>query len=229
MPDLNTRYTQVPRATLWLVEGDEFLMGSEEPGEGPPFVIEVGSFYISKGVITNEQYAAFRPEHVRSPLASGDDDPAVGVSFVDAAAYCDWYAQLSRKRFRLPTEAEWEFACRGRTTSRCFFGNSQADADLFVWHRNNSGGHCHAIESAHANPMGLHEMLGNVWEWTASLYRPYPIVEGDGRDEREAPGPRMLRGGSFRSDLSEIGSAVRRAEDPEARHDDVGFRIVRAL
>jgi formylglycine-generating enzyme required for sulfatase activity len=192
------RYTQVPRATLWLVEGGEIELDGQ--------VVEVGSIYIGKATITNEQLEAYAPGRARSPLSPGDDDPAAGVAFEEAAAYCDWYAKLAKKPFRLPTEAEWEHTCRGGTRTRYFFGDDPGKADRYVWHQGNSGGHAHGAESTRANPAGVHEMLGNVWEWTSS---------------------RVLRGGSFRTPIEEMGCAVRRTEP--ASLDDVGFRIVRSL
>jgi formylglycine-generating enzyme required for sulfatase activity len=203
------RYTQVPRATLWLVQGGELLLGSDDdPGASPSSLVEVGSFYIGKGPITNEQFEAFSPSYQRAPSSPGNDHPAVSVTFQEAVGYCEWYSQLSRKRFRLPTEEEWEFACRGGTRGRYFFGNDLTAADPFVWHRDNSDGVSHPVETKRANPAGVHDMLGLVWEWTSGG---------------------TLRGGSYRSGIAEIGSAVRRAADPETGADDVGFRIVRSL
>lgn len=194
------RYTQVPRPTLWLVQGGEVVRDGA--------LVEVGSFYIGKATVTNQQYEAYASGYPRSPLSPSNDHPAVGVSLADALGYCEWYSQLSGKRFRLPSEAEWELACSGSATTRYFFGDDPAAADPYVWHQANSGGHCQPVESSRANPVGLHEMLGNVWQWTASG---------------------ALRGGSYRTALADIGSAVRRLESPHARLDDVGFRIVRSL
>ena len=78
-----------------------------------------------------------------------------------------------------------------------------------------------------ANAFGLYGMLGGVWEWTSSLYLPYPVVAGDGRDDAGHDGPRVLRGGSFRIHRNELGCGVRRPAAPDTRQDDVGFRIVR--
>jgi formylglycine-generating enzyme len=221
-------YTRYERSTLWLVRGGEPSIGGEEPDAQPVFEAEVAPFYISKAPLTNVQYEVFATEHVRAGHSSGDDDPAVGVSFHDAQAYCDWYSERTGKAFRLPTEVEWEHAAKADTDESVWYRDA-ADAERFVWHAGNSDGRLHAVEGKRGNPFGLYELLGSVWEWTASRYRPYPVIAGDGRDERGGDERRVLRGGSFRSALDELTCSLRRGEAPSACLDDVGFRIVRSL
>lgn len=184
------RYTHVPRTILWLVRGDAGI----EP------------FYIGKAPITNEQYEAYAPDYRRAPVSPGDRDAAVGVTLDEARGYADWYARVSKKTMRLPTEAEWELACRGGTTSRWFFGDDPAAGDPYLWDARNSEGRLGRWDALKPNPAGLHAMLGGVWEWTA---------EG------------TLRGGSFRGDREDWDCGTSRAVDPGHRADDVGFRIVR--
>ena len=221
-------YTRYERSTLWLVRGGDCLVGGEEPDAQPEFEAEVGAFYISKAPLTNLQYEVFRPDHVRAAHGPGDDDPAVGITFHDAQAYCDWYSERTGKAFRLPTEVEWEHAAKAETDEAVWFRGPK-DAERFVWHAGNSEGKLHPIESKRANPFGLFDVLGTVWEWTSSRYAPYPVTPGDGRDARDAEVPRVLRGGSFRSPLAELTCSLRRSASPDLRADDVGFRIVRSL
>ena len=221
-------YTRYERSTLWLVRGGEFLMGGDEPDAQPSFEAEVGAFYISKAPLTNLQYEVFQPNHVRATHSAGDDHPAVGITFHDAQAYCDWYSDRTGKAFRLPTEAEWEHAAKSETDEAVWY-RDLSDAERFVWHRENSDGVLHPIESKRANPFGLYEMLGTVWEWTSSKYRPYPVTPGDERDARGGAEARVLRGGSFRCALEQLTCSLRRGESPDARLDDAGFRIVRSL
>lgn len=222
MPRLEESYTRHPRPILWLVRGGTVLLGGAGGDTEPAFAADVGPFYLSKEPVTNRQYEAFDPDSPRSPASPGDDDPATGRSFDDARAFCAWYARVSRKPIRLPTEVEWEYACRAGTSTRFFFGDDAGDAETWLWHRDNCDGKVGRLKSKPPNGYGLLAMLGGVWEWTDSPYRPYPAA-GEG----EPGGPRVVRGGSFRTPLGEIGCAVRRALDPGARFDDVGFRIAR--
>ena len=221
-------YTRYERSTLWLVRGGDLEVGGDEPNAQPTFEAEVGPFYVSKAPLTNLQYEVFRPDHVRAAHGPGDDDPAVGISHHDAQAYCDWYSERTGKAFRLPTEVEWEHAAKAELEGERWF-DGERDADRFVWHAGNSDGRLHPIEGKRANPFGLYEILGTVWEWTSSVYGLYPIVAGDGRDARGQVESRVLRGGSFRTSLDELTCSLRRGEAPDARLDDVGFRIVRSL
>jgi formylglycine-generating enzyme required for sulfatase activity len=187
MPD--DSYTRYPRPILWLIRG----------GTLP-------SFYLSKKPVTNEQFEAYDPEFSRSRCSSGDDDPATGVGFDQASGYCAWYAEVSRKPMRLPTEAEWEFACRAGTTTRTFWGDD--DVEAYVWDSVNAPDGPGRYETRRPNPNGLLVMLGGVWEWTDS---------------------RVLRGGSFRDHRDALHCGLRRVESSDARPEDAGFRLARSF
>ena len=197
-------YTHYPRTVLWLVPG-----GVLRPEGGGPSV-DIEPFYLGKTPITTRQLEAFAAGFERSPLAPGDDDPAVGVSAELAEAYADWYAEVARKPIRLPTLAEWQHACRGGVVEGTPWGDEPADD--FVWHRDNApAGRVPPLEGKRANGFGLYATLGGVWEWAA--------------DDAE----RVLVGGSFRSRLDTLHPASRRpATDPEAG-ELAGFRVARSL
>lgn len=201
------RYTRYPRPVLWLVPGSEPLGGAGDAGEVEPF-------YLSTVPVTNEQFEAFAPGFGRSPAALGDRDPALGLSWEDAAAYCAWYAELARKLIRLPTEAEWEHACRANTSGRAFWGDDPAAADRFAWHAGNSDpDRVPPLDGKESNPFGLHAMLGGVWEWVAADH-------GD---------TRILRGGCWRLPAAELTCTLRRVEPAGRRLVDACFRIARSL
>lgn len=214
---------------MWLVRGGEATIGGDADAAQPAFTVTVEPFYLSKLPITNIQFEAFDPAFDRDAHSVGHDDAAVGIDFAQARGYCEWYAGVSRKPMRLPTEVEWEYACRAETTSKYFFGDDPEDGDRYVWHAGNSADKTPPLHKTRPNPFGLLSMLGGVWEWTASLYRPYPAKAGDGRDLPAAGGLRVLRGGSYRTPLEDIGCGVRRACEPGHRAGDVGFRVARSL
>jgi len=224
-----TMYTQVPRAVLWLLKGDIAQIGGEGGDTEPAHEIDVGPFYISRGPISNIQYEAFDSDFMRHPLSLGDDDPAAGLSFIQSTAYADWYAALAKKDFRLPTEAEWEFAARAMGSARYPWGDDPAASAPFAWTAGNSEGQCHPVDTPKPSKSGLHGMIGNVWEWTSSLYQPYPIVSGDGRDDADAEGSRVIRGGSIQDAITSLSCGSRGHRTPDTQTELIGFRIVRAL
>jgi formylglycine-generating enzyme required for sulfatase activity len=193
------RYTHYPRAILWLVRGGQAMIDGQS--------VSVEPFYLSKLPITNIQFAAFDASFKRCEHSNGDDDTAVGIDLDQARGYCEWYARVARKPMRLPSEIEWEYACRADTTTTHFFGDP-ADADPYVRHAGNSTDTLPALRETRPNPFGLQSMLGGVWEWTSSG---------------------ALRGGSYRTPLADIAYHAHRTGDPTPSVDDVGFRIARSL
>jgi len=197
------RYTAYPRPVLWLVpEGELATRGG---------TVSVEPFYLSTLPVTNRQLEAFTGARARPAAAAGDDDPAIGVGLELARDYCEEYARIARKAIRLPTEVEWEHACRAGRSDRWFWGDDASGADAWLWHRGNSGEAVPRLDAKRSNGFGLHAMLGGVWEW----------VEGDDRP--------VLRGGSWRTPLTEIGCGVRRTPAPGETIEDAGFRIARSL
>ncbi len=222
---LRDSYTRYPRPILWLIRGGPATIGDAEDDARPAFEVDVEPFYIGKFPVTNEQFEAFDPGFERPAASAGDRDPATGVSFEAAVAYCEWYAEVSRKPMRLPTEVAWEYACRGDAVGEA---DAAVDSGEMMWHEGNSEGRVGQLDAKPANEAGLYGMLGGVWEWTSSLYRPYPLAEPFGAPA-SAAGDRVLRGGSFRVAGEEISCSLRRHEEPSACFDDVGFRIVKSF
>ena len=195
------------------------------PGHAEP--IELEPFYISKFPISNLQYEAFDPDYIRAPTSDGDREAAVGLTYFQAEAYCRWYAQVAGKPFRIPTEIEWAHACQFGSEGRYYFDEDE-DPDDYIRHRGNSEGRAGDPEEKKANKAGLHGMLGGTWDWTASHFEKDPAT-------RQEPVPpesqawRTVRGGSFRTKLSEINCQLRKGADPNKGYDDVGFRIIKYL
>jgi formylglycine-generating enzyme required for sulfatase activity len=222
-------YTRYPRAILWLIREGRVTIGGPDPDSQPAFEARLGSFYMSKAPITNRQFEAFDANFDRSRICSGDDDSATGISFRQARAYCDWYAGVSRKPIRLPTEVEWEYACRAGATGQWFFGERAEEGEAHVWDAGNCAETLPHVARLKPNGFGLLGMLGSVWEWTASRHLSYPLDTSEADEDRSTDSKRVLRGGSFRLPRHELHCGRRRAELPDFADEDVGFRIVRSF
>jgi formylglycine-generating enzyme required for sulfatase activity len=155
-----------------------------------------------------------------------DDEPVIQVSWYDAVAFCNWLSSKEGRPFRLPTEAEWEYACRAGGQGRWCFGDDPAALDQFAWNLKNAGNTFHPVGARKANAFGLFDMHGNAWEWCLDEFGPY--AEGDAVDPQGPPpkGARVLRGGSF--DWDEVGrtrSASRHHYPPYMSYLNYGFRV----
>jgi formylglycine-generating enzyme required for sulfatase activity len=225
------------------VPAGEFLMGSDPEkdedaydDEQPQHTIDLPEFAIGKYPITNVQYAAFvqatghrAPKHwEKGEIPSGKGDhPVVYVSWDDAMAFCEWLSQETGKGFVLPSEAEWEKAARG-TDGRIYpWGDEPPTADLCNFGKNVGGTTPVGKYSPKGDSLyGCADMAGNVWEWTRSLYKDYPYDSGDGRENLESDGRRVVRGGAFYAPENLVRCASRDSWPPHFRLSYGGFRVV---
>jgi formylglycine-generating enzyme required for sulfatase activity len=156
-----------------------------------------------------------------------DEHPVVNVTWNDAVAFCEWLSKKEGRTYRLPTEAEWEYACRAGTLTRYYFGNDPDRLGAYAWYHVNSGGKPHPVRQKYSNAWGLFDMHGNVWEWcrdefAADYYRRSPPVDPHGPDGESAL--RVWRGGSWLSLAPEVRAATRFGRPPGDRSFAVGFR-----
>ncbi len=247
---------------LVLVPAGSFVMGSSDgfPDEYPPSRVTIDKpFYMGQFEVTNAEYARFDPAHEsgfvsefnkdhgnRGHAINRDRQPVVRVSWDRAMAYCAWLAKETGRDFTLPSEAQWEWACRAGTASPLHYGGVEVDfgklanlADQRVneltraspdWIPAIAGVNDGAIVTDHVgryppNAWGLHDMVGNAAEWTRTTYRPYPWRD-DGRDEGRPDGRKIARGGSYYDRPVRARSAFRIDYPPWQRVHDVGFRVV---
>jgi formylglycine-generating enzyme required for sulfatase activity len=225
-----------------LIGGGTFTMGRDDGPENqrPANEVSLSAFYIDRYPVTQAEYSRFvqataypipcyRVEwlntheynwstETHSPPADKLDHPVVLVTWEDACTYAAWALK------RLPTEAEWERAARGTDGRRWPWGNEFRQEAC-----NTYGlgiGRTTAVYrfSPHGDsPEGVGDMVGNVWEWTSSLYRPYPYAPEDGREDPEGQGWRVLRGGSWFNDQT-MASATARLDGDFVFFTNVGFR-----
>jgi formylglycine-generating enzyme required for sulfatase activity len=220
------------------VPAGEFAMGSEDGAsdERPVVRVPVAGFYIAVHPVTNAQYAelvrAGRSTRVPAHWKDGafpeglDDHPVVNVSWRDAVAYCAWRSEESGRLHRLPTEDEWEKAARGSDSRTWPWGN-EFDTTKCNTREGGPGSTTPVTQFPEGqSPYGCFDMAGNVWEWTSSLYKPYPYRAEDGREDPSGEGRRCLRGGAWAYFAIDARSARRDDSSPVNASDYVGFRCV---
>ena len=220
--------------TLVTLPSGEFLMGSENitSDERPVHRVRLTKeFQLGRYPVTNAQYGRYldavganatKPSRWNDRRFNQPEQPVVGVSWEEAAAYCKWAGG------RLPTEAEWEYACRAGTTTEYCCGDEKSELGEYAWYGANSNGQPQPVGTKKHNAWGLHDMHGNVWEWCADRYGEY--------DQREAVDPtgptqgvtRVIRGGSWSFSAGSCRSASRGRSVPVDRDSILGFRLARS-
>jgi acetoin utilization deacetylase AcuC-like enzyme/formylglycine-generating enzyme required for sulfatase activity len=234
-----------------LIPAGRFSMGDAagEDDEQPVQQVEIGPFYMDACEVTQ---ASFQALTGRNPSKSrGPDKPVEQVSWVAAVQYCNLRSareglkpcydlktlrcDFSADGYRLPTEAEWEYACRAGTTARWSFGNDPGELDKYAWFKGNSGKTTHAVRQKLPNPWGLYDMYGNVAEWCNDCYgEHYEAAAGSDPRGPAAGSERVLRGGSWATPADACRSAARHNEAPQFAdacfgREQYGFRCVRSV
>jgi len=154
-----------------------------------------------------------------------DKHPVVCVSWLDAVKFCEWLSIETDKKYRLPTEAEWEYACRANSQTKWSFGDNESELKNYAWYRENSDSKTHEVGQKKPNPFGLFDMHGNVWEWTCSDYRNYSEnkhLKYSSNNSANKP----LRGGSWYDVAVSCRAAFRDGDAPDIRYGNNGFRVV---
>jgi formylglycine-generating enzyme required for sulfatase activity len=208
---------------VWCAPGT-FVMGT--PGdtqiEIPHQVTLTRGFWIGKYPVTQGQWIRVMGSNPSDFHSAGHDAPVENVSWEDAQAFCSTVSRAEGIQFRLPTEAEWEYACRaGSAGPYCFPG----DLVDYAWYAENSNGTTHPVGQKRPNAWGLFDMHGNVWEWCADWYENY--TKGPTTDPM---GPRsgslrVNRGGGWRDIAAYCRSAYHNGDSPGVLGDDLGFRV----
>ena len=213
------------------VPAGEFRMGSEMGFvfEKPAHSVRIKqSFHLGKYPVTNAQHAEFLEDvvdHIRKPLrwVSGrfnkSEQPVVGVSWYEAMAFCKCAGG------ELPTEAQWEYACRAGTKTKYSFGNDVTMLAEYAWYGSNSEKQTHPVGLKKPNPWGLHDMHGNVDEWCfdgGRIYELASVIDSVGPTEMSVD--RVIRGGSWGDSARSVRAASRHAISVGDRHDSIGFR-----
>ncbi|MCW3090053.1 MAG: formylglycine-rating enzyme family protein [Ferruginibacter sp.] len=251
-----------------------FLMGSStdekgrEADEGPQRTVSVSAFWMGAFEVSRDEFDVFYKDETTSANSDVDAVTRPSPQYVDlswgmgkeggypvnslsqyaALMYCRWIYDKTGVFYRLPTEAEWEYACRAGTTSRYYFGDDEQQLDKYAWYKNNSDNKFQRSGLKQPNAWGLYDMLGNVCEWTLDHYEEKRMENMADKTENpfvapiKAKYPKALRGGGYTDEAIQLRCARRFKSDPLWNRRDpqipkskwwltdapsVGFRIIR--
>ena len=242
---IQERFKQAQQDVIWpapsgyelvWIKGGTFMMDSNEyDSEKPVHKVTIPDFYMGRYPVTNEEYGRFiqatgykEPEYWGDRKYNQSQQPVVGVSWYDAKAFAEWSG------LQLPSESQWEYACRAETTTLYYTGDSEADLDRAGWYRENSDQKLHPVGEKEPNVFGLYDMHGNVYEWCEDHwhdnYKEAP-VDGSAWVDQKDGAFRVIRGGTWEDSAWDCRTAYRNAYDPGScySHYDYcfGFRLVR--
>lgn len=266
IPNTMVSYDMLP------IPAGEFTMGSSpsdpnrKPDEQPAHKVRVGAFWMQAHEVTWDEYRLFMFAKQAGEIAHKDDTvdavsrptrpyvemsfgmgingfPAISMTQHAANKYAEWLSAKTGEFYRLPTEAEWEYACRAGTSTPYFFGSSPAELNDYAWYSANSQGKYQKVATRKPNAWGLYDMLGNVMEWTLDAYEPYKSgSEVNPWVKAVKPYPNAVRGGSWNDAADQLRCASRVPSDPSWKQQDpqlpksiwyetdaqwLGFRLIR--
>ena len=190
-----------------------FVEGGTFTAYGGSTTVTVGSFYIGKTEITQKHWYEIMGDNP-SEFKGNDNLPVESIGWDDVQEFIRKLNAKTGKDYRLPAEAEWEYAARGGNKSRGYAYSGGDNIDDVAWYSGNSDSATHSVGTKQANELGLHDMSGNVWEWTDGVYRGYG---------------RLIRGGSWHIAAQNCRVPVRGYNSPEDRGSDLGFRLALGL
>ncbi len=240
--------SEVAGLSMISIPGGTFLMGSDAEyatwTEQPVHEVIIESFFMSRTQVTQEQYEMIMEKNP-SHFSGFENLPVEQVSWYDAALFCNrlsdeaglercydetsWECNFTANGFRLPTEAEFEYASRAGTQTKFWSGDTYDDLIRVAWFQGNSASKTHPVGTKPANPFGLYDMHGNVWEWCndwwmENYYQISPPSNPRGPGYGYA---KVCRGGRFFSSARHTRISIRGALDPDTISNGYGFRIVR--
>ena len=217
----------VSTAGMVYLEGGRYLMGNNEiREEAPEEEVQLEPFWMDLHPVTMGQYGEYLeatgnppPKFWRHPQYNGPEQPVIGVTWAEAKAYAEWAGK------RLPTEAQWEFAARGKENRKYPWGNLDPDTTLANYGENLGMTSMVTMHDGGCTPEGIYDMAGNVFEWTLDPYEAYGIIRKYPKKAEQSP-RRSLRGGSWSAPGGELRSTARMGLFPESSLPTVGMRCI---
>jgi formylglycine-generating enzyme required for sulfatase activity len=223
---IGIEFLRIPAGTFTMGADRNFENAYRD--EAPPHQVTISQpFYLGRYEVTQAQWMAVMGNDP-SRFKGRRNHPVENVSWNDVQTFI---ARLNRKegtnKYRLPTEAEWEYAARAGTLTQYSFGDDADSLEQYAWYEDISGNKTHPVGQKEANPWGLYDMHGNVWEWVQDWYGEDVYAKSAASDPSGLAGGsiRVVRGGSWNGDARYLRSAARHGDSPEKRHGYIGFRL----
>jgi len=244
---LSTNSPGAPTEMVRIPEG-RFQMGDAQEPDAKPHPVTVSAFLMDKNLVTQEQYEKAMGDN--PSRWKGANNPVEQVRWSDAVRFCNkrsekeglrpcydlktWKCDFNAAGYRLPTEAEWEYACRAGASTAYFFGDDPSKLGEYGWYDKNSGGHPRPVGQKQPNAWGLYDMCGNLWEWCNDFYKVDYYGESPLTDPKGPEGgpTKVVRGGAWRFSAERCRAGYRYNENPGYAdvcfgYDIYGFRCVR--
>ncbi len=224
---------QVPVPDMVFVQGGKFKMGSNIGGsdEKPVHVVELNDFSIGRYEVTQREWRLIMDKDTNKRYFEGCDScPVERVSWFNVQEYIGKLNEITKMNYRLPTEAEWEYAARGGNLSKGFkYSGSNSDT-IVAWKVGKSEAKTHPVGRKKPNELGIYDMTGNVFEWCADWYSPawYQVSPSGNPAGPEEGDFRIIRGGSWFYDYAGLSITDRESANPSYRYGYVGFRLCRS-
>ena len=238
----------VATAELVPIPAGKFIMGDKDEIDAPPHEVSISAFLMDKNLVTQDLYQKLMGSN--PSRWKGGQNPVEQLRWSDAAKFCNKRSETEGLKpcydpttlkcdftatgYRLPTEAEWEYACRAGTKTAYFFGENPAKLGDYAWFDRNAGGHPRPVGQKQPNPWGLYDMAGNVWHWCHDFYKVDYYQESPKQDPTGPPDGKnkVLRGGAWRFSADNCRAGYRYNEHPGSAdvcfgYDIYGFRCVR--
>jgi formylglycine-generating enzyme required for sulfatase activity len=216
-----------------VIPASSFIMGGNDSAdEKPPHKVTIRSFALARTEVTQGYWKSVMGSNPSRFNQCGDDCPVENVSWDDIQVFIQRLSVKTDKIYRLPSEAEWEYAARSGNAGNWSFGNDESLVGQHAWHSANSGDKPHAVAGKQPNPWGLFDMHGNVWEWVEDCFHgSYSVAPMDGSAWTTmcSNDNRVLRGGSWVSAPALLRSGYRLRSSPDSRSGNFGFRLARTL
>jgi formylglycine-generating enzyme required for sulfatase activity len=232
------------------ITGGRFVMGDKTEIDAPPHEVVVSSFYIDKYLVTQEQYQKLMGAN--PSRWKGSNNPVEQIRWSDAVKFCNqrsrlenlqpcydlktWKCDFAANGYRLPTEAEWEYAARAGTSTPYFFGDNPSELGKYAWFDGNAGGRPRPVGQKSPNAWGLYDICGDVWEWCNDFYKVDYYQESPRQDPKgpDTSKTKVLRGGAWRFNAESCRCGYRYNENPGYAdvcfgYDIYGFRCVRSI